>query len=70
MEWGFIDRWGTHPGLIRTFADNIRKTLKDNFPDENKRKKVVFLFSAHSVPQYVSGGCICIYAVLSQQNFD
>jgi len=53
MEWGFIDRWGTHPGLIRTFADNIRTTLRESFPDESKRKKVVFLFSAHSVPQYV-----------------
>ena len=65
MEWGFIDRWGTHPGLVRTFADNIRKTLIDNFPDENKRKKVVFLFSAHSVPQYVSSCSIYFYAAFS-----
>jgi ferrochelatase len=61
MEWSFIDRWGTHPGLIKTFADNIRKTLVDAFPQEDKRKKVVILFSAHSVPQYVSDPKIYIY---------
>ena len=54
MEWSFVDRWPTHPKLVKTFADNIRKTLKNEFPDEAKRKRVVILFSAHSVPQYVS----------------
>ena len=56
MEWSFVDRWGTHPGLIRTFAENIRKTLAEQFPSEEKRRRVVILFSAHSVPQYVSRG--------------
>ena len=46
-----IDRWSTHPPLIKTFAENIRKEL-DTF-DPAVRKNVVILFSAHSVPQYV-----------------
>ncbi len=51
MRWSVIDRWPTHAPLVKTFADNIRKELK-NF-EEAKRKNVVILFSAHSVPQYV-----------------
>jgi ferrochelatase len=51
VTWSVIDRWPTHPLLIKTFANNIRKELL-NFPEE-VRKKVVLLFSAHSVPQYV-----------------
>ena len=51
MDWSFIDRWPTHPLLVKTFADNIRNELL-KFPEE-KRKDVVLLFSAHSVPQYV-----------------
>uniref|UniRef100_A0A1I8JVS6 Ferrochelatase n=1 Tax=Anopheles quadriannulatus TaxID=34691 RepID=A0A1I8JVS6_ANOQN len=47
-RWSLIDRWGTHPLLAKTFADNIRKEL-DKFPAE-KRKDVVLLFSAHSLP--------------------
>ena len=46
-----INRWPTHPLLVKTFAQNIRKEL-DTFP-EAVRSKVVLLFSAHSVPQYV-----------------
>ena len=46
-----IDRWSTHPPLIKTFAENIRKEL-EKF-DPAVRKNVVILFSAHSVPQYV-----------------
>jgi len=49
--WSVIDRWPTHPLLIKTFAENIKKELA-TFPEE-KRGKVVLLFSAHSVPQYV-----------------
>ncbi len=52
MEWSFIDRWPTHPLLVKTFAENIKIEL-EKF-DEKKRKEVVILFSAHSVPQYVS----------------
>ena len=40
MSWSVIDRWPTHPLLVKTFADNIRKELL-NFP-ENVRKKVSF----------------------------
>lgn len=47
-KWSIIDRWGTHPLLARTFADNIRKEL-EKFPAE-KRKDVIILFSAHSLP--------------------
>jgi len=54
MRWSFIDRWFTNPKLVSTFAQNIQKTLEKSFPDENKRKRVVILFSAHSIPQYVS----------------
>jgi len=46
-----IDRWPTHPLLVKTFAQNIKKELL-TFP-EDIRSKVVLLFSAHSVPQYV-----------------
>jgi len=51
MKWRFIDRWSTHSPLIKTFAENIRKEL-ESF-DAAKRKDVVILFSAHSIPQYV-----------------
>jgi len=51
VTWSVIDRWPTHPLLIKTFAQNIKKEL-DTFP-EHVRSKVVLLFSAHSVPQYV-----------------
>ncbi|XP_055315842.1 ferrochelatase, mitochondrial [Sitodiplosis mosellana] len=48
IKWSVIDRWSTNPFLIKTFADNIRKEL-DQFP-EDKRKDVIILFSAHSLP--------------------
>lgn len=51
LKWSFIDRWSTNAELVKTFAENIRKQL-DLF-DADKRKSVVILFSAHSVPQYV-----------------
>lgn len=47
-QWSIIDRWATHPLLAKTFADNIRKELA-KFP-EDKRKDVILLFSAHSLP--------------------
>ncbi|XP_055639797.1 ferrochelatase, mitochondrial [Toxorhynchites rutilus septentrionalis] len=47
-KWSVIDRWGSHPLLAKTFADNIRKEL-NKFP-EDKRKDVILLFSAHSLP--------------------
>ena len=43
-----IDRWPTHPGLVRTFAANIRAQL-EQLPTEVQRQ-MVLLFSAHSLP--------------------
>ncbi|KAB0406389.1 hypothetical protein E2I00_001057, partial [Balaenoptera physalus] len=51
MKWSTIDRWPTHPLLIQCFADHILKEL-DHFPLE-KRREVVILFSAHSLPMSV-----------------
>ncbi|XP_062511665.1 ferrochelatase, mitochondrial-like [Corticium candelabrum] len=48
MRWSVIDRWPTHPGLIKTFASLIKEEL-EKFP-EDKRQSVVILFSAHSLP--------------------
>ena len=48
LKWSVIDRWPTHPKLVRGFADSIRECLMQ-FP-ENKRDEVVILFSAHSLP--------------------
>jgi hypothetical protein len=38
VTWSVIDRWPTHPLLVKTFAQNIRQEL-DTFP-ENIKKKV------------------------------
>ncbi|XP_033367376.1 ferrochelatase, mitochondrial isoform X1 [Parus major] len=51
MKWSIIDRWPTHPLLIQCFADHIQKELNLFPPD--KRKEVVILFSAHSLPMSV-----------------
>ena len=51
IEWSVIDRWPTHPGLVEAFAQNIEAQLK-TYPEE-KRKEVVLLFSAHSLPMDV-----------------
>lgn len=48
MKWSTIDRWPTHPLLIQCFTDHILKEL-EHFPPE-KRREVVILFSAHSLP--------------------
>lgn len=48
MVWSVIDRWPTHPGLIRAFVENIKAELQ-RFPAED-RDDVVILFSAHSLP--------------------
>lgn len=59
LKMSVIDRWPTHPLLARTFANIIQKELA-YFP-ENKRKDVVILFSAHSLPLKV------YYTLLSSQ---
>ena len=51
ITWSVIDRWQTHPGLVEAFAQNIEAQLK-TYPAE-KRKDVVILFSAHSLPMSV-----------------
>lgn len=52
IEWSIIDRWATHPLLVRTFAERIRTEL-DAFPAD-KRDEVILLFSAHSLPLKVT----------------
>lgn len=51
INWSVIDRWPVHPGLVEAFARNIEATLA-TYP-EDKRDKVVLLFSAHSLPMSV-----------------
>ncbi|KAF6021345.1 FECH [Bugula neritina] len=51
MVWSVIDRWPTHPGLVKAFAQVIEEELA-KFPDE-VRDDVVILFSAHSLPMKV-----------------
>lgn len=51
VQWSVIDRWPVHPGLVEAFAQNIEAQLA-SYPEE-KRKQVVLLFSAHSLPMSV-----------------
>ena len=51
IKWSVIDRWPTHPGLVKAIASNIRKCL-DTYPAD-ERDQVVLLFSAHSLPMSV-----------------
>lgn len=51
IQWSVIDRWPVHPGLVEAFARNIEDTLA-TYP-EDRRDKVVLLFSAHSLPMTV-----------------
>ncbi|MCJ1376515.1 ferrochelatase hem15 [Loxospora ochrophaea] len=51
ITWSVIDRWPTHPGLVEAFAQNIEAQLA-TYPEE-RRKDVVLLFSAHSLPMSV-----------------
>jgi protoporphyrin/coproporphyrin ferrochelatase len=51
ISWSVIDRWPVHPGLVEAVAQNIEKTLA-TYPEE-RRDKVVLLFSAHSLPMSV-----------------
>jgi protoporphyrin/coproporphyrin ferrochelatase len=51
IKWSVIDRWPVHSGLVEAFASNIEKTLAE-YPQE-RRGKVVLLFSAHSLPMSV-----------------
>lgn len=51
IQWSVIDRWPTHPGLVKAFAENITATLA-TYPEE-VRDSVVILYSAHSLPMSV-----------------
>lgn len=55
QKWSIIDRWSTHPLLIKTFAERIKAELNE-FP-ESTRKDVIILFSAHSLPLKVDSIC-------------
>lgn len=48
LKLSIIDRWATHPLLVKTFADLIRKEI-EKLPI-NERQKAIILFSAHSLP--------------------
>lgn len=43
-----IDRWATHPFLIKAIGSRISDEIK-KFP-ESDRDDVIILFSAHSLP--------------------
>lgn len=51
ITWSVIDRWPVHPGLTEAIAKNVQDQLA-KYP-EQKRKNVVLLFSAHSLPMSV-----------------
>lgn len=51
ISWSVIDRWHSHSGLAEAFAQNIEAKLAE-YPEE-RRKDVVLLFSAHSLPMSV-----------------
>ncbi|KAL9097549.1 MAG: hypothetical protein Q9165_000445 [Trypethelium subeluteriae] len=51
IRWSVIDRWPVHPGLVDAFARNVEAKLAE-YPEE-RRDKVVLLFSAHSLPMSV-----------------
>ncbi|KAH3672353.1 hypothetical protein WICMUC_004325 [Wickerhamomyces mucosus] len=75
IEWSTIDRWPTHPGLIKAFATNIKEKLLE-FPEEI-RNEVKILFSAHSLPMdvinngdaYPAEVSATSYAVMKELNF-
>ncbi|KAI0818084.1 hypothetical protein GGR55DRAFT_56446 [Xylaria sp. FL0064] len=75
VQWSVIDRWPVHPGLVDTFASNIEKTLAE-YPEE-RRRKAVLLFSAHSLPMtvvnrgdpYPAEVAATVYAVMQRLKF-
>lgn len=75
IQWSVIDRWPVHAGLVEAFAQNIEKTLA-TYPEE-RRKDVVLLFSAHSLPMsvvnrgdpYPAEVAATVYAVMQRLGF-
>ncbi|KAJ8947143.1 hypothetical protein NQ318_002504 [Aromia moschata] len=76
LKLSIIDRWGTHPLLVKCFADLIRKELEQ--VPEDKKNSVIILFSAHSLPlktvnrgdAYPSEVGATVQLVMSELNFE
>ncbi|KAJ6444285.1 ferrochelatase, mitochondrial precursor [Purpureocillium lavendulum] len=75
ITWSVIDRWPVHHGLVEAFAQNIEAKLAE-YPEE-RRKDVVLLFSAHSLPMsvvnrgdpYPAEVAATVYAVMQRLKF-
>lgn len=75
IEWSFIDRWPKMEGFLSAFKDHIEQKVNE-FPAE-KRKNVVILFSAHSLPmQIINRGdsypaevAATVYAIMEKLEF-
>ena len=75
IQWSVIDRWPVHPGLVEAFAQLVEAQLR-TYPPE-RRKQVVILFSAHSLPMsvvnrgdtYPAEVAATVYAVMSRLGF-
>ncbi|KAK9245266.1 hypothetical protein V1506DRAFT_538869 [Lipomyces tetrasporus] len=75
IKWSVIDRWPTHSGLVKTFAQLITDKLKEY--DESVRDRVILLFSAHSLPMsvvnrgdpYPAEVAATVYSVMSELKF-
>ncbi|KEF60558.1 ferrochelatase [Exophiala aquamarina CBS 119918] len=75
ITWSVIDRWPAHSGLVEAFAQNIEDKLAE-YPEE-RRKEVVLIFSAHSLPMsvvnrgdpYPAEVAATVYAVMSRLKF-
>lgn len=75
INWSVIDRWPVHHGLVEAFAQHIEAKLAE-YPEE-RRKDVVLLFSAHSLPMsvvnrgdpYPAEVAATVYAVMQRLKF-
>ncbi|CAF9919493.1 MAG: ferrochelatase hem15 [Heterodermia speciosa] len=75
IMWSVIDRWPVHHGLVEAFAQNVEQQL-ETYPVERK-KDVVLLFSAHSLPMsvvnrgdtYPAEVAATVYAVMQRLGF-
>ncbi|CDK26576.1 unnamed protein product [Kuraishia capsulata CBS 1993] len=77
IEWSIIDRWPKHPGLVKAFSNHITKAIAELNVDESKKKDVVVLFSAHSLPMeivnrgdsYPAEVAATVYAIMEKLKF-
>ncbi|KHN97919.1 ferrochelatase precursor [Metarhizium album ARSEF 1941] len=75
ITWSVIDRWPAHAGLVEAFAQNIEAKLAE-YP-ASRRRDVVLLFSAHSLPMsvvnrgdpYPAEVAATVYAVMQRLKF-